>query len=589
MSENMNENVQENKVNIFTSLLASKYSNYISVLITSMSLLLWGVSIIQAKSVRIGNYGLFSVLPVTYYVAVFLLLASMFYTLFGAHKKGKFHIYLLIIQSLLLMIFILFTPSLIEGVTRSSHSWLKYSYVDYLVRNSHIEWGGYYANTPMMFIFSAELVQLTGFDPFSFPLIFPLIMDFIIFIFILLFCFKFFKELKFRIMAIMLFFLITWENQFHFVPQMFGFVIMILTVYLITFYWKKADWKIILITGMLIVVLTFTHLLTSVVVCTYLGLIIIYQLFWTRKEQKNMPQKKRKKFKTRWLLNKRFWYVYWKKSLRKKIKWLLSQKLFIYSVLLGIGVLAIWWYFAGNWVRTYNWNLSFSSIVIQASTYIDKLYSGSNAHGNLVLLRMIFSAIVALIAIIGGKMAYDKGQTRIMYLFLISSIIPMFLFNYEAEIIQRTYLFSGLPLALLISMGINKKKFLTLIVACSFLAVPVHILAHYGNEKIDYTPASEVAGAKYIFNHVDTGFIIFGGGVVSSQYSENFSIISLDYFLDNPNIEGDVYLLYTSSSQYWLEWYTDDDTVLPQINRYITENEPILIHFTPDCIIYKLN
>jgi len=572
------------------SKFAMKYHKYIIFLLPALSFLLWSISILQAKDVVIGDYGLFSVLPLTYYAAVFLLLASMFYTMFGPKQENhKIQIYSLIFQSFLLMVFILFTPSLIEGFARSPHSWSKYSYVDYIVRNGHINrFFGYYHNTPIMFIFSAELVLLTGFDPFSFPLVFPLIMDVVLFSFIMLFCFSFFNDLRLRFMAIALFFLITWENQFHFVPQMFGFVLMILTIYLITFYWKKVNIKFILITGMLIVILIFTHLLTGFVVCAYLGLTITYQTLWARAEQ-NIKRKRKRNIKAKWLLNKRFWRAYWKKVLSKKVKWLLAQRVFVYSVLLGIVILAIWLYFAGDWVSRFGWSFSFSTITSLASGYIDKLYSGSEAHGNLVLLRMIFSAIIAILAIIGGKMAYDRGQTRTMYLFIISGVIPIFLFYYGVEIVQRAFLFSGLPLAIMLSMGMNKKKFLALIIAFCFLAVPVHIMAHYGNEKIDYTPPSEIAGADYLFNNVEGGFIIFGTSAIRSQYSENFSILSIDYYLEHPEIEEDVYLIYTTSSENFLEWYYDDIAELERINQIIQENEFNIILSTPDCTIYKLN
>lgn len=590
MSEFADEGSTSIKPGFVNSFLASKHSFKISILLTSISVLLWAVSIIQAKRMVMDDYGLFSILPITYYAAVFLLLASIFLTLFCSKgKESKRQMYFLFFQSFLLMLFILFTPSLIEGFARCPHSWSKYSYADYIVRNGHMQQFGYYANTPMMFIFSAELVLLTGFDPFSFPMFFPMVLDLILFAFVVLFCLKFFNDLKLRVLAVVLFFIITWENQFHFVPQLFGFAIMILTIYLITFHWKKVNLKIILVTGMLIVVLIFTHLLTAFVACAYLGLTIIGQMLWSRSDRHVAQNKKRKKFRLKWLLRKRFWKLYWQKKLNKNIKWLLSQKLFFYSILVGIAVLTIWLYFSGKWVRGYNWSFSFSTIGTLFSAYIDKLYMGSDAHGNLVLLRMIFSATIALLAIIGGKMAYNRGQTRTTYLFLISGVIPIFLFNYDAEIVQRAFLFCGLPLAIMMAMGLHNKKFLALVLAFSFLAVPIHILAHYGNEKIDYTPASEIAGAKFMFDHVEEGFIIFGNSVIGSQYSEDFSLISIDYFLEHPEITEDVYLVFTSSSQYSLEWYFDPTDALPEIKQYLAENEPNLILYTPDCIIYKLN
>ncbi len=567
---------------------AKKHHKYIIVLLPALSFLLWTISLIQARDVAMGDYGLFSVLPFTYYAAIFLLLASMFYTLFGPNQEvGKVQTYALLFQSFLLMIFILFTPSLIEGFARSPHSWAKYGYVDYIVRTGHIDQGlTHYHNWPVPFIFSAEIVQITGISPIVFPLIFPLVLDVILFVFIVLFFFKLFDDTKLRFLGISLFYLITWENQFHFAPQFFGFVIFVLILYLIIFYLKKENIKMLTVTGLMFMMLIMTHLLTAFVACLFLGLVVIYQVFWPKRWR--VKAEKRRKMRGKWLFNKKWWRLYWQKILKSRVKEIMASKhklMFLGAV--AVGGLVVWFTFAEDWVRYANYSVDFGLIVSLTSAYVDKLYSGSVAHGNLVLIRMIFTAIIVTLAIIGGKLAYEKDKTLTMYIIIFSAVVPIFLFYYGVEIIQRAFLFCALPLAVLISFGLGHKKFLALILAFSFIFVPLHILSMYGNEKVDFTPPSQISGAQFIFDNVPDGEIYSGNPVERSQYIEKYNRIAfknIDLYHDS---EYDLYLVYSSSDEYFSLWYHGNEEYIGEMKNEISSDNYIKIFDSPDCQIYK--
>ncbi len=562
-----------------------RYNKYIIFLLPAISLLLWTISLVQAKGETMGEYGIFSILGITYYAAVFLLLASIFYTLFGPKQEmGRHLTYALLFQSFLLMVFLLFTPSLIEGFARSPHSWSKYGYVDYIVRNGHISQSvTHYHNWPIPFIFCAEMVLITSIDPITFPLVFPLILDIILFFIIVLFFSKLFKDIRIRFVGISIFYLILWENQFHFAPQFFGFVIFVLILYLVIFYLKKENITMLAIMGIMIMLLIMTHLLTAFVACLFLGLIILYQIIGIKPKAQNRSDKRDGMEKTSYekLFHKGSWDMKFR-SLQ------VNKRKIMFFIAIAIGGIIIWYLFARDWVAYANWSIDLDMIGLLTSAYIDKLRTGSDAHGTLVLIRMVFTAIIVSLALIGAKLAYDKDKAVTMYIIIFSAIVPVFLFYYGVEIVQRAFLFSALPLGVLISLGLGHKKFLVLVLALSFMFVPLHALSMYGNEKVDYTPPSQISGARFVFDNVPPDGIISGGNPVDrSQYIEKYGRVDfedMDLYYDSGY---DLYLVYSSSDEYFSLWYHGDDAYIDSLKSEINSDNYIKIFDSPDCQIYK--
>jgi len=584
MSEFPIEHPSSRKAAFFEMLLASKYSNQISVFLASLSLLLWGVSIIQAKGVSMGDYGLFSVLPGTYYASVFLLITSMFYTVFSSkHHPQRNYMGIFLFQSSILMCIMLFTPTLIEGAARSPHSWAKYGYADYIVRNGHISQAvTHYHNWPAPFIFTAAVVLTSSMNPVASPAVFPLLLDCVVLMIVLLFFLRFFNDIRMRYFGIMLFFLLTWENQFHYIPQFFGFVLMLLLIYLCVFYLKRENPKMLIIIGMLFIILTMTHLLTAFVTGAFLGMLFI--LFFTAKIKKKKTTK-RKSRRLKRIFRRKFW-----QGILRRTKHFLSanRRIVAFLVILSIGSLVAWYFFAQDWIRYVNWKLDLNIVPMLLSAYFEKLYTGSEAHGNLVLIRMVFSAFIALFAVIGGKLAYDRGHKHMMYALIVASIVPIFLFYYEVEIVQRTLLFCGLPVAALISLGLNKRKFLAAVMVLCFIAVPLHTLSMYGNEKLDYTPPSQISGALFVFDNVPKGMFVSGNPVQSGQYIERYSRTNIYRYERYVNASYEVYIVYSSSDRNFAIWYLGDETYISEYEKAINRPGSMLIFSSPDCSIYYM-
>ncbi len=562
-------------------MLTTRHSHGISILMASLSLVLWAVSIAQAKGEVIGDYGLFSVLPATYYLGVFLLLFSMFYAAFSSkYNPNRSYLKLFLFQSFILMAFMLFTPTLIEGTARSPHSWLKYGYADYIVRNGHISQAvTYYHNWPAPFIYTAELVLTSSLGPEWFPAVFPLVLDTMIFVIVAAFCLRFFKTVASQYLGIMLFLLVTWENQFHYVPQLFAFLLLLLIIYLGIFYLKKDNLWMLAIIGLLFVALLLTHLLTVFVAGLFLCIIVLFQLL---PKSKAAESGRRRSMFAR-IFRRKFWHITFRHAVRR---FLAHKRIVAVIAVIAVCGIVAWYVFARDWIAFVNWRLEPSIWPIMIRGYINKLYSGSDAHGNLVLIRMAFTVLIAALALVGGKLARDRSNVRAMYAVVIAGIAPVFLFYYEAEILQRSLLFCGLALAALMTLGVNRKKFLAVIMVFCFAAVPLHTLAMYGNEKIDYTPPSQIPGAEFVFENIPGGYLISGNQVEGSQYIERYSRPSIYRINDYHDSDSGVYLVYTSTEEYFALWYLGDEQYISLYNNIINQPSTIKIFNSPDCQIY---
>lgn len=576
-------NARETAPGFIGRALASKHSQRISALMASVSLIFWAVSIIQAKGEVMGDYGLFSVLPATYYLGVFLLLASMFYTVFSSkYNADRSYLKLFLLQSFILMAFMLFTPTLIEGTARSPHSWLKFGYADYIVRTGHISQAvTHYHNWPAPFIYTAELVLASSLGPEWFPAVFPLVLDMMVFAAVAVFCLRFFKTAGARYMAIMLFFLLTWENQFHYVPQLFAFLLFLLIVYLGIFYLKKDNVLMLAVMGMLFAVLLLTHLLTAFVAGVFLGIMVLLML-WPGSRSARSGRRRRSLWR---VLRLKFWM---RKVRRLRATLLAHKRVVAIVAVIGIFGAAAWYMFARDWI-TYAFHGASPNVwPIMISAYVEKLYTGSEAHGNLALMRMAFTALIAGLAVVGGKIAYDRGKTRAAYAVAIAGIAPVFLFYYEAEILQRSLLFCGLAVAVLITLGAQRRKFLAVAMVLCFLAVPIHTLAMYGNEKIDYTPPSQIPGAEFVFDSIPSGIIVSGNQVEGREYIERYGrtdISRVDRYLGG---DSHVYVVRSSSSDYFSLWYLGDDSSVNRQETVVARRGSNLLFCSPDCRIYML-
>ena len=97
-------------------------------------LVLWMVTVLQANFLRMGPYGLVSVLGWTYFVGLFLVVVGFAAELLRTPLKSNRLIFLIIV----LVVFLYGTGPAIEPVATLSDSWLIAGFVQYVVQHGHL-------------------------------------------------------------------------------------------------------------------------------------------------------------------------------------------------------------------------------------------------------------------------------------------------------------------------------------------------------------------------------------------------------------------------------------------------------------------
>lgn len=129
-----------------------------------VAVFLWQDSLKHVDLHGMSDYGLLSVLPVTYYLAIALLTASF---CFSNADEWVFQP-LLFLHVLLLILFIHGTPQILYGTLRYPWAWKHVGIVDYIQRhgsvNPEIGYLKAYHNWPGFFTLNAFLTQVSGFQ-----------------------------------------------------------------------------------------------------------------------------------------------------------------------------------------------------------------------------------------------------------------------------------------------------------------------------------------------------------------------------------------------------------------------------------------
>ena len=132
----------------------------ISLILTSVALLLWSLSLIQAE-LNIGFYGLIHSLPVIFFIALIVLTISSFIL----WRLPQNHSTLLCFQLCLLIIMLWLTPVLVGSNSvfmDMSYSFF-FSYIDYIDQFGHLNPASlWYHNWPGMCILQSIFVNITG-------------------------------------------------------------------------------------------------------------------------------------------------------------------------------------------------------------------------------------------------------------------------------------------------------------------------------------------------------------------------------------------------------------------------------------------
>jgi hypothetical protein len=425
------------------------YKLIISVL-TIIASLLWIFSISDARinlQQGIGNLGLTSILPFSFFAAFSQLTLAFFLNL-----KLKNWL-LFFFQTILLICFINLTPFAIEDSSRLTWSYVNYRAADYITQfgqfNPSLQW---IHNWPGFSIITSIFTQLTTISPEFIIGFYPTFFNFILLFPLVLFFGLLFKDKKLSWLSIWIFFIADWIGQDYFSMQSSALLMLILILFgLFGFINFKAAGKrqLLIILILLFSFVVFTHLLTSLII---MSILLAF---------------------------------YASKYFRRPVFFLFSLSIFLSWTIYGAIT-----YIQDKGPQLLGQTLDLGLIF---RSNLTSRIAGSPQHQLTGQIRIIFTATFILFAIIGFLLTWKrekiKGYNRQMVFVLIGTILPMGFFPYGGEIVMRAFFLSLVPITYFIAKGLTNKAVLCIFAIFLVAFAPsLHMVTHYGNEVIDYVP-----------------------------------------------------------------------------------------------------
>lgn len=460
-------------------------------LLTLAAIFLWLVSVVQAKlnfgtALNLSLFGLAQVLPTTFFVSISLLTFSFLINL-GSRKKNQM---LFFLQIMLLISFLNLTPTLIEGTPRFTATYISYRSVDYVSQYGYINPLAQLAhNWPSFDIAYSAFLGITGLQGQDlvriYPMFFNLILLFPLFVFFRLAT----SDEKKRWIAVWVFYIANWIGQDYFSMQSLGLLTFVLILYVMfkLINSQAHNRHLFVALFLLFFLIVTTHMLSSL-----FALAVICMFFAVR----YLP--------------------------RRPV-----------LILVFAGIFFAWTSYGA--ATNLQWNLP--SFVQQAfnldlilHTNVTTRLTVSATRATVTQIRLIFLTAILVFAFSGFILTLKRGKMKKidkMILVALIGILLLFGFNaYGGELWQRIFLFSLIPLSYFISKCSNwKALFCFLSIFLVVIAPPLHMIAHYGNEAMDYVPPGEIRGGEFFDTKTVQGYVI--GGYRDLNYHQSYGYFSL--------------------------------------------------------------
>jgi hypothetical protein len=475
------------KVQSFLKLEQPKLRYRFSLLLTIISIILFSIGIVKSEQV-IDRFGLISSFDITFFISLSLLVFAAF--LLWTSKER--HYWLSGLQLLFLIVCLYATPFLLEGTARFQAAYQNYGFVDYILRNGKIdEQNIWYHAWPGAWILFTSIFKVLGIsEPFIVIGIFPTIMQVVL----LVPLFLIFRAVtssnynKYWAFA-WIFTLINWTNQEYFSAQAIGYVFLLLILALVlTKQLNISNKTTTIILLLLLVALVLTHLISLIVVLLFL---ILMQLFL---------KKNRLSFTLLIISITAVWIIY--------------------------GAIYQLHYFLPAFITE-----AFRIDLIYLTSFFNRFSQTSSDHIFINNVRLIFSSACFLFATLGFIFQKnEKFLSRVNISFVAIAISPIILipiFVYSGEFIIRVFFFMLVPISYFIYKITDRKVMELLLVFILIIFVPIHLLAHYGNEVIDHTPKTEISFTDYFYHYTNDGLLMGNLPPTSYMYLEKYSYYSL--------------------------------------------------------------
>jgi len=434
-----------------------------------------------------------------------------------------------------------------------------FSYIDYIDQFSHLNPAAlWYHNWPGMCIWQSIVTDITGINNLDTIAFFgTFLMQFLV----LLPLYFFFKHTiprnNYRWAALWIFYLGNWIGQIYVSPQAMAFFLLMLLIIVLVKAGLEKEGNVTIAERMKAIIviasLVITHILTSIA-----GFLSIAVLWITKKSK-------------------------------------------LISILIVAAVFIITWTMYGASTQ-FEYQLPiFLDRAFKLDTLFTSYFTGSStttspSHTGINILRIAFSALFCIIGLSGviiSRKFKEKADNTVLALAIVA-IFMTFTGLYTFELIMRTYMFVLVPIGYFAVKLLNSRITSGILCLVLLVALPLHVITHYGNAVRDTVPRGEIAYWHFIRKNTKGGYLI--GGLRPREYSyAGYYKIDFQQLVWNNNlftsdsIKGDEpqYINAGSYEQSIQEFNYDNTRVIPETRaRLKKSNRYNLIYTNRDVNLY---
>jgi hypothetical protein len=443
----------------------------VSLILTILALVIWSFSITQAEF-QIGKYGLIGSFPIIYFVALGLLTIAS--AILWTSEEN--HWILLLTQLCFLIISLWLIPVIIGGFEPNNQDIFRYlsEPTDYIVKFGHLNLGTvWYHSWPGYSLFIASMLQFSGVS-FSPEVIY--LSAFIVQIVTIPIWYYLFRNIvpEYRVnitwACLWLFYLGSWTGESRLSPQYFA-LFLLFVVFIVLFKNRNSYEDNYRVSYGLILVLISSVLIMTHGMTSFAALLAIFIMYLT------------------------------KQILSWKFVFLFALIFVAWTVLISTPEMAIR---LPQLLRT---ALNLDLIYDQS---IGARITGNADHVAVNQIRIIMSIIFFFIAGLGIVISFLKRKKKeyfgknerfldSSFFIIVVSIVLLFpFFLYAGQLLIRIFLLLLIPISYF-AVKLLKLKFGIVILTISLLIVlPLHFIAHYGNQRINYISDEEFSSAQYV-------------------------------------------------------------------------------------------
>jgi hypothetical protein len=469
------------------------------------------VIVLADSSLRLDGYGLLHSLPWLYYLGLAgLPLASAI-----EWRRESSRPALVLAYVLAFLVLVWLTPYVLEGTPRFRTSYLSYGYVDPVVRGQGLFPRLFvYHNWPLFSIGMAAIQNAFALSPLKLMAFFPtvIMVSYLVPLsaLLLLATDRAWPALAGRwrmptrllgsdarwVIGLWLFVVFQWTNQDYFSPQALAFLFYLGLMVVLAHTALRRDGSFNAASGGATVIL-FTLIVATHVLSGLIALFVIGGLTLTK-------QLRRPTLLLLCLLVFVAWQAYPAAPFYEFYGHRLLQTVFA----------------AGDFLQT----------------NVSGRISGSGPHLLVSRARVAVTAIAFLLGLLALVVSLWPGlrqrwrrprelwfslphEMRFALAWLVSTVLVGPVSVYGGEMLIRTELFSLPPLAIILAVAARRRIVLAVAAGTLVVMAPLHILTHYGNELYDYVSPGELAGFRFIANHLAPAKIYGGfpgGGFLKS-------------------------------------------------------------------------